>query len=145
MSKEFLKNDAIDAVEAIKTVFARLGISKYYIAQTLNQLGSFLLSKVDKVNEIHRDFVASHLSIATDIPAKTPFRIELANAEFFLPDDAYIRLSVAFSNIVDYFASVADDYSERQSRDLVRSTKDLFLLQMQKENKGLSLVYLARR
>ena len=143
--KSFLYEDAVASVEEIIRVFDHLGISPCYTYQTLNQLSAFFYSRFERLNKEQRDFLATYCNNALDQPSKVPFRVELERADFFLPDDSYIRLSTAFSCIVDYFASVSDEYCERQSQEIVQAVKDVFLLKMQKENKGLSLVYLARR
>lgn len=141
----FLYEDAVSSVQEIITVFDRLGISPCYAYQTLNQLSTFFNSRFESLNQEQKDFLATYCNNALNQPSKVPFRVELEQANFFIPDDAYIRLSSAFSCIVDYFSSISSEYSEKQARELIQGVKDMFLLKMQKENKGLSLVYLARR
>ena len=144
MSEQFLFDDAVASLEQFKTTYEHLGISRCYALQTLNQLGAFLRSYLPAINEAQATFIQNYLCLPVGPMPKVPYSYQIETAEFFLPDDAYIRLNVALGCIVDYLSSIDGSYSETFSKNIVRAAKETFLLPMQKENKGLSLVYRAR-
>lgn len=145
MNQSFLLEDAVASVQKIEDTFAVLGISPCYAYQTLNQFGSFLNSHIGHFNEEQNSFISTYLSRKVGPMSKISFRHEVEAANFFLPNDAYIALSVAIANIVDYIISLSPDYSEDLAKYLVREAKNIFLAHMQRENKGLALVYTTNR
>ena len=144
MSESFLKNDAFLSIEEIKQTLSSIGISSFYVRDLLYRLGSFLSRSYTAVNDEQNLFISQLMVRDFGSQPQSTFNDEIKRANWFIPHDSYIKLSMAISNIVDYVTSISSDYCERVSKEIIRQTKETFLLPLQKENKGLSLVYLVR-
>lgn len=144
MSESFLKNDAFLSIEEIKQTLSSIGISSFYVRDLLYRLGSFLSRSYTAVNDEQNLFISQLMVRDFGSQPQSTFNDEIKRANWFIPHDSYIKLSMAISNIVDYVTSISSDYCERVSKEIIRRTKETFLLPLQKENKGLSLVYLVR-
>lgn len=144
MSESFLKNDAFLSIEEIKQTLSSIGISSFYVRDLLYRLGSFLSRSYTAVNDEQNLFISQLMIRDFGSQPQSTFNDEIKRANWFIPHDSYIKLSMAISNIVDYVTSISSDYCERVSKEIIRRTKETFLLPLQKENKGLSLVYLVR-
>ncbi len=144
MSESFLKNDAFISVDEIKRTLSSVGISSFYIRDYLYRLGSFLSGSFTSINDEQSLFLSGLMVRDFGMQPKATFNDEVKRANWFIPEDSYIKLSMAVSCIVDYITAISVDYCERVSKEIIRLTKEAFLLPLQKENKGLTLVYLAR-
>ena len=145
MIDSFLQNDAMMSIEDIKSTLSKVGISSFHIAAYLRKLGRFLSSSFESLCDEQVRFVSSLESIRENDVPPTTFEEEIAKANWFLPHDSYIKLCIDVACIADYVVSISDEYSERFAQSIIKAVKDQFLLPLQKENKGLALVYLANQ
>ena len=145
MVEPFLREDAMSSVEEIKATLSSLGISAFHISAFMRRIAKALSKSFPALNDEQVRFsslLEKHLSC--DVPPTT-FEEEVAKANWFIQSDSYIKLCTDVGCIADYIIAASEDYSERLSKEIVRSVKEQVLLPLQKENKGLALVYLANR
>lgn len=145
MVEPFLREDAMSSVEEIKATLSSLGISTLHITSFLRRIANALSKSFSSLNDEQVRFISlleKHLSC--DVPSTT-FEEEVARANWFIQNDSYIKLCACVACIADYVIAASEEYSERLSKEIIKSVKDQVLLPLQKENKGLALVYLANQ
>jgi len=143
MNQPFLEKDALSSLEEIKNTFLDLGVSPFHISTFFRKLGLFFTSRLENLTEEQTSFISNFDKYkCNDVPSAT-FEEEIKTANWFLPKDSYIRLSIHLACVADYLIASSANYCERMSKQIVIETKETFLLPMQKENKGLALIYLA--
>ena len=143
MDSNLLLIDAKASLTKLENLFLQLHLSRCYLKKMLLNLSIFFHEKLGKTNSDQDSFFRNCLNLADGESPNLSFEDEIKKADWFIPYDNYLVLSDALHCISDYILALSDQYSEYFSKDILKEMREKFLLPVQKENKGLSLVYLA--